>query len=158
MNARRLDPVWKALADPTRRRILDALRARPRTTGELCKPSKLSRFAVMKHLTVLEKAGLVLVRRQGRERWNHLNAIPIQQIHERWVLPYEAQWAKALLLLRTHAENPNPGAPMPSETADRNAYGVAQVELELTIDASVARVWKALTQETSAWWMRAVVS
>src|SRR2546426_761327 len=69
-----LAPVWKALADPTRRAILDALRKGPRTTGDLCGRFDVTRFAVMKHLAVLEDAGLVLARRQGRERWNHLNA------------------------------------------------------------------------------------
>lgn len=80
------DRIWKALADPTRRRILDALRERPRTTGELADlHRRLSRFAVMKHLGVLQRAGLVSVEWSGRERWNHLNPLPIQQIHDRWV-------------------------------------------------------------------------
>ena len=81
--------VWKALADPTRRQILDRLREQPRTTGELAAGfPAVSRFAVMKHLAVLEQAELVVVRRQGRERWNHLNALPIKQIHDRWISEY----------------------------------------------------------------------
>ena len=72
-----LTPIWKALSDPTRRRILDLLKERPRTTGELCDAfEELSRFAVMKHLAVLEGAELVIVRPHGRERWNHLNTVP----------------------------------------------------------------------------------
>src|SRR4051812_31930955 len=85
--------VWAALSDPTRRAILDALRSGPRTTGQLAEMFPTSRFAVMKHLRVLTDSGLVLVRRRSRERWNHLNAIPIQHIYERWVRRYEAHWA-----------------------------------------------------------------
>src|SRR5687768_12316480 len=107
-----LEAVWKALADPTRRQFLDALRDGPRTTGDLGRPFTLSRFAVMKHLAILERAGLVVVRRQGRERWNHLNAVPIRQVYERWVRPYEAVWAESLLRLREQAEQPQTGEPM----------------------------------------------
>jgi DNA-binding transcriptional ArsR family regulator len=88
--ARDLDPVWKALAEPHRRSILDRLRDGPKTTGELVRPFDLSRFAVMKHLRVLERAALVVVRRRGRERWNYLNPVPIQTIYERWITPYAA--------------------------------------------------------------------
>jgi DNA-binding transcriptional ArsR family regulator len=96
--------VWKALADPTRRRVLDLLRARPHTTGELADAFPMSRFGVMKHLGVLTGAGLVLVRRQGRERWNHLNPVPIQRIHRRWIQPFETHTADALLELKSAAE------------------------------------------------------
>ena len=101
-----LGPVWKALADPTRRRILDLLKDGPRTTGEVCEGFPVSRFAVMKHLTILEGAGLVLVDRRGRERWNHLNAVPIQQIYERWISGYQAHWAAGLLRLKRRVERP----------------------------------------------------
>jgi DNA-binding transcriptional ArsR family regulator len=99
-----LEGVWKALADSTRRRILDLLRAGPRTTGELCARFAVSRFAVMKHLAILERAGLVLVRREGRQRWNYLNAVPIRQIYERWISDYEGIWAGSLLNLKRHIE------------------------------------------------------
>jgi len=102
--ARDLDPVWKALADPRRRSILDRLRDGPKTTGELVRPFDLSRFAVMKHLRVLERAGLVVVRRRGRERWNYLNPVPIQTIYERWITPYAALWAMDLLELKRTVE------------------------------------------------------
>ncbi len=101
---RDLDPVWKALADPSRRAILDRLRDGPRTTGELVRPFDLSRFAVMKHLCVLERAGLVVVQRRGRERWNYLNPVPIQAIYERWITPYAALWAMDLLDLKRTVE------------------------------------------------------
>jgi|SRR3990170_2394933 len=99
-----LEDVWRALADPTRRRILDLLRAGPRTTGELCARFAVSRFAVMKHLAILERAGLVLVRRESRQRWNYLNAVPIRQIYERWIRDYEGVWAGSLLTLKRHVE------------------------------------------------------
>lgn len=99
-----LDNVWKALADPCRRRLLDLLRQRPKTTGELCEDFNTSRFAVMKHLRVLEEAGLVVVRREGRQRWNYLNPVPIQAIYERWITPYAGLWANELLDLKHTVE------------------------------------------------------
>lgn len=150
MSRDELDPVWKALADPTRRRILDLLREGPQTTGDLCVPFKVSRFAIMKHLAILEEAGLVTVRRQGRERWNHLNVTPIQQVHERWVKPYEARWATRLLHLKEHLQ-PQQGATMPGQAAE---FGAAQVDLEITIKAKPQRVWQALVEETSRWWLK----
>lgn len=99
-----LDTVWKALADPSRRTLLDRLRDGPRTTGALCAAFRSSRFAVMKHLGVLEQAGLVIVRRRGRERWNYLNPMPIQQIYERWITPYAGMWASDLLDLKRTIE------------------------------------------------------
>ncbi len=100
-----LPTVWKALADPTRRRLLDLLREGPRTTGDLCARFPLSRFAVMKHLAILERAGLIIVERQGRERWNHLNAVPIRQIYERWISGYAGAWASSLLRLKCRVED-----------------------------------------------------
>jgi DNA-binding transcriptional ArsR family regulator len=80
--------VFKALADGTRRQLLDVLAAGPRTTGELCeRHPEMTRYGVMAHLKVLEQAGLVLVVRDGRLRYNHLNPVPIRQIYERWVRP-----------------------------------------------------------------------
>jgi DNA-binding transcriptional ArsR family regulator len=81
-----LEKVWKALADPTRRSLLDLLRERPRTTGELCaRFTTLSRFAVMKHLRVLEETRLVTTRKDGRMRWNHLNVAPIHELDRHWM-------------------------------------------------------------------------
>ena len=99
------DAVWRALANPQRRRILDLLRGKPRTTGELAaRFGDLSRYAVMQHLGVLVEAGLVVVRRDGRERWNHLNPVPIRAIYERWVSRYAEQDAKALISLKGFVE------------------------------------------------------
>ena len=96
------DLVWKALADPTRRAILDLLRDQPRTTGDLAESfPALTRFGVMKHLGVLEQAALVVVRRRGRERWNYLNPLPIKQIHDRWIGSYAARAVEMLDRLKT---------------------------------------------------------
>ncbi len=100
----REDLVWKALGDPSRRLILDRLRERPRTTGELGGYFESTRFAVMKHLKVLEEAGLVVVERRGRERFNHINPAPIQGIYRRWIRPFEALPADRLLTIKRLAE------------------------------------------------------
>src|ERR1041385_4961946 len=96
------DTVWQALADPPRRRVLDLLRRRPRTTGELTGRFAMTRFAVMKHLAVLVDAGLVLVERRGRERLNHLNPGPIQEISRRWVTPFAQNRVGQLRRLKRH--------------------------------------------------------
>lgn len=83
------DRVFKALGSATRREVLDHLKDGPRRTGDLCAQfPALDRCTVMQHLGVLERAGLVVVRRQGRERWNHLNVLPIRLIHDRWINAY----------------------------------------------------------------------
>ena len=92
--------TWRALSDPSRRRILDLLRQRSMTTGELCRSFEFSRFAVMKHLKALEKGNLVVVERRGRERINHLNPVPIQVIYRRWIRPFERLNADRLLRLK----------------------------------------------------------
>ena len=102
--AQSLDEVWKALADPTRRRLLDLLKDRPQTTGDLCARFDMSRYVVMKHLGILEAAGLIIVRREGRTRYNYLNAVPIRRIYERWVSKYAGVWASSLLALKRHVE------------------------------------------------------
>lgn len=86
------DKIFKALAAPLRRSILDELKDSPQTTGSLCERfSQLDRCTVMQHLKVLEDADLVIVRRAGRERWNHLNPLPIKEIHDRWIGVYAVQ-------------------------------------------------------------------
>jgi len=105
-----LDRVWKALSDPTRRTILDVLRDRPRTTTEIVERfSKLSRFGVMKHLEVLRQAQLVSTRESGRQRVNSLNVVPIRQIYERWVGPFQELWSGELLGIKDMAETESSG-------------------------------------------------
>jgi DNA-binding transcriptional ArsR family regulator len=99
------DLIFKALGHRVRRQILDLLKAEPRTTGMLCALiPELDRCTVMQHLGVLEEAGLVVAERRGRERWNHLDALPIHAIHERWIGPYAAYAASLLSRLKKAVE------------------------------------------------------
>jgi DNA-binding transcriptional ArsR family regulator len=119
------DALFKALGNRTRRRLLDVLKAGPRTTGMLCEalPS-LDRCTVMQHLNVLEEAGLIVVERRGRERWNHLDALPIHAIHERWIGPYAAYGASMLSRLKRTAESTPAAIPAPAtEPADKGGRG-----------------------------------
>ena len=100
------DAVWKALADPTRRQILDLLRDGPQLTSQIVEQfGQLSRFGVMKHLDVLREAGLVLTRAEGRRRINSLNAAPLRDIIERWIGNYEGFWANTLLRVKESADS-----------------------------------------------------
>lgn len=99
------DRIFKALGNRVRRRLLDRLKDNPATTGTLCDAfPELDRCTVMQHLKVLEDAGLIVVRRTGRERWNHLDALPIQSLHERWIGSYAAYAAQGLLKLKRGLE------------------------------------------------------
>ena len=99
------DRVFKALADPTRRFLLDLLFARDgRTLTELESELAMTRFGVMKHLRVLEEAGLVVSRRSGREKLHFLNPVPIRQIHDRWIDKYTERQISALLELKNKLE------------------------------------------------------
>ncbi len=98
------DEVWKALAHATRRRILDLLVESPCTTGDLVTALEMDRHVVMAHLAVLREADLVLTERRGRYRLNFFNAVPIQQIHHRWITPSNGPWAAALIAVRDQAE------------------------------------------------------
>jgi DNA-binding transcriptional ArsR family regulator len=101
-----VDEVFKALADEGRRALLDALRGRDgQTLNELCEVlPDMTRFGVMKHLRVLEDAGLVVARKRGREKFHYLNPVPIQLIHDRWVSKYAAPWAAGLAELKNQLE------------------------------------------------------
>ncbi|WP_157217255.1 ArsR/SmtB family transcription factor [Flavisphingomonas formosensis] len=102
------DRVFKALAAPVRRRMLDMLKDEPHTTGTLCaRLDGLDRCTVMQHLKVLEEADLVIVQRRGRERWNHLNPLPIKQIHDRWIGPYAARAVDMLDRMKSALERPS---------------------------------------------------
>ena len=103
----RFDRVFKALGNATRRSILDTLRDQPLTTGGLVASfPDLDRCTVMQHLKVLEDAQLVTVERKGRERWNHLNPLPIHDIHERWIGPHAAFAVSKLAVLKRELERP----------------------------------------------------
>ena len=101
------DLLFKALADSRRREILDLLKGAPRTTGELCDhfARSLDRCTVMQHIGVLEKAGLVIARREGRKRWNHLNAAPFREIQDRWISPYATAAVDLLMKMKRDLES-----------------------------------------------------
>ena len=100
------DAIFKALANTKRRQMLDAIKHAPLTTGALCeKFPEMDRCTVMQHLKVLEEADLVIPRKEGRERWNHLNALPIQAIHDRWISQYAGHAMTVLTALRDGLED-----------------------------------------------------
>ncbi|WP_022695705.1 ArsR/SmtB family transcription factor [Ponticaulis koreensis] len=99
------DKVFKALAAPVRRQIMDALRDNPMTTGELAERfSQIDRTTVMQHMRVLETADLIISVKRGRVRWNHLNPMPIKAIHERWIGPMAAGAVDKLSALKSELE------------------------------------------------------
>jgi uncharacterized protein YndB with AHSA1/START domain/DNA-binding transcriptional ArsR family regulator len=101
-----MELIWKALSDKTRREILDLLREKEKTTGELCRHfKKLTRYGVMKHLNILHKANLIIIKREGKNRWNYINPLPIREIYERWVKKYEAGWSSYLIHFKNYMEN-----------------------------------------------------
>jgi DNA-binding transcriptional ArsR family regulator len=100
------DLIFKALGHRARRKIVDLLKIEPRTTGMLCDlMPEMDRCTVMQHLGVLEEAGLVVAERRGRERWNHLDALPIHAIHERWIGPSAAYATTILSKLKSQVED-----------------------------------------------------
>jgi DNA-binding transcriptional ArsR family regulator/uncharacterized protein YndB with AHSA1/START domain len=135
-----VDAIWRAFADPTRRRLIELLRDGPRTTGELCRAFPTSRFAVMKHLRVLERGGLVAVRREGRKRWNELNPERLQQIGARWagVAPVAGTAMNA------------GGAPI--APTDQAVVVPATATMQVFVDAVPWKVFDALTVNVAAWW------
>ena len=100
------DLVFKALADWRRRQILDLLKDQPRTTGELCErfAGTLDRCTVMQHIGVLERAGLIIARREGRLRWNYLDVTPFKQIYDRWISPFASEAVELLSRLKRDLE------------------------------------------------------
>ena len=132
------DRVFKALADPTRRFLLDRLFERDgRTLTELESELEMTRFGVMKHLRVLEDAGLVVARRSGREKLHFLNPVPIRLIHDRWIDKYTERQISALANLK--AGTGGHGMSTMTET------GVTQV-YRVYIKATPEAIWDAITQ------------
>ena len=125
---RSVDEVFKALADPTRRSLLDELfREDGQTLSALEARFDITRFGVMKHLKQLEEAGLVVTRRRGREKLHFLNPVPIRLVHDRWVSKYAEPWAAALSDIKQRLE-------MPMEKV-----------FEIYIRATPERLWEAIT-------------
>jgi len=128
-----MDAVFKALADPTRRSLLDQLfKQDGQTLGELERRLPMTRFGVMKHLRVLEEAGLVTARRRGREKLHFLNAVPIRLVHDRWVSKYAEPWAASLGALKKRLE----------EEAMEKVF-------EIYIKTTPERLWEAITNPES---------
>lgn len=137
-------PLWRALADPTRRRILDLLLERPRITGEVAAYFRISRVAVMRHLQVLSNAGLITSRKRGRERRYYLNAITLQQIYRRWFDPLAAGWVAGILRFRDSVQS--------SGSSVEPARPTVDIAVDVRIKASNAAVFDALTKDPGAWW------
>ena len=123
-----MDEVFKALADPTRRSLLDELyRADGQSLNALAERFAMTRFGVMKHLKQLEEAGLVVTRRHGREKLHFLNPVPIRLVHDRWVHKYAEPWVSALSDLKQHLE------------------ATMEKVYEIYIRTTPERLWEALT-------------
>jgi DNA-binding transcriptional ArsR family regulator len=123
------DAVFRALADPTRRHLLDTLFKRDgQTLGELGRRLDMTRFGVMKHLRVLEEAGLVVARRRGREKLHYLNPVPIRLIHDRWIDKYTERFAAMLVDLKHDLEE-----------------GSMEKVFEIYIKTTPERLWQAIT-------------
>ncbi len=124
-----MDGVFKALADPTRRALLDELRERDgQSLSALERRLPMTRFGVMKHLKVLEEAGLVVTRRRGREKLHFLNPVPIRLVHDRWVSKYAEPWAAGLTGLKRRLEE-----------------ATMEKVFEIYIKTSPERLWQAIT-------------
>ena len=125
-----MDEVFRALADPTRRGLLDELfREDGQTLSALEQRVPMSRFGVMKHLKVLEEAGLVVTKKRGREKLHFLNPVPIRLVHDRWVSKYAAPWAAALTGIKRELEE------------ERTMEKVFEIYIKTTPE----RLWEAIT-------------
>ncbi len=125
-----MDAVFKALADPTRRSLLDELfREDGQTLSALEERLPMTRFGVMKHLRQLEDAGLVVTRRRGREKLHFLNPVPIRLVHDRWVSKYAEPWAAGLTGLKRRLETP------------------MEKVFEIYIKTTPERLWEAITDD-----------
>jgi DNA-binding transcriptional ArsR family regulator len=143
--------LWRALASPVRRQLLDLLSSGPMTTGDLAERlTSLSRFAVMQHLGVLTDAGLVVVRRSGRHRFNHLNPVPLRRWYERWVVPLADRAAAEMLALQRFVEETEGGSSMAIAT-DQDQVRIVRIETELRFRCTPDRLFRALTEESLTW-------
>src|SRR6516164_6608711 len=139
--------LWRALASPWRRRLLDLLRSGPATTGALAgQIPELSRFAVMQHLGVLADAGVVLVERRGRDRFNYLNPVPLREWYERWVQPMADADAAALLRLKRTVETGEEAMSISTEPVAAESVRTVRLAYELRIGASAQRTFEVMTR------------
>src|SRR5271167_1056958 len=141
------DEVFKALADPTRRSLLDELFEQDgQTLSALEQRLPMTRFGVMKHLKLLEQAGLVTTKRRGREKLHFLNPVPIQLVHDRWVSKYAEPWAAALSGLKQTIEEE---ANMNAQNSGKRPWTASSEEkvFEIYIRTTPQRLWDAITDE-----------
>jgi uncharacterized protein YndB with AHSA1/START domain/DNA-binding transcriptional ArsR family regulator len=142
-----MDEVFRALADPTRRELLDELFARDgQTLSALERRLPMTRFGVMKHLKVLENANLVVTKRRGREKLHFLNPVPIRLVHDRWVSKYAEPWAATLSGLKTRLEEKTT---MDANDTGRRPWTASPTEkvFEIYIRTSPEQLWQAITDE-----------
>jgi uncharacterized protein YndB with AHSA1/START domain/predicted transcriptional regulator len=131
-----MEPVFRALADPNRRLLLDRLHERDsQTLIELQGHLQMTRFGVMKHLKLLEEAGLISTRKIGREKFHYINPVPIQMVYDRWVSKYAKPWARAVVGLKYALE-------------DENVAETTTQMLQVYIKTSPEKLWQALTDGT----------
>lgn len=150
----RADAVFKALADPTRRLLLDRLRAQsPQTLGELCAHLEMARQSATQHLDVLREANLVTVVRRGRERLHYLNPAPIHDIQERWIAAFDQPRLHAINAIKSRAEEH-------AMTGTQTTTSVPTYVYVTYISATAEQVWHALTDAdvTAQYWDHANVS
>ena len=135
--------IFKALADPSRRTLLDLLHESDgRTLSELCSYIEMSRYGVMKHLNLLEEAGLITTRKVGREKLHYINLVPIRQIYDRWMSKFAEPWTQGLTQLKTELERDSF-----MEQKPRHINRIA-------IKSTPEQIWNALTDPTmtSKYW------
>jgi uncharacterized protein YndB with AHSA1/START domain/DNA-binding transcriptional ArsR family regulator len=139
-----MDAAFRALADPTRRKLLDRLFKKDgQTLSALERRLPMTRFGVMKHLRVLEEAHLVTTRKQGREKLHFLNPVPIRRVHDRWVSKYAEPWAATLSGIKTELEEETmKKAPEAGLTLDSDA---TEAVFEIFIKTTPERLWEAIT-------------
>lgn len=140
--------TFKALADPSRRTLLDLLYIEDgRTLSDLCNHLEMSRFGVMKHLKRLEEAGLITTRKVGREKLHYLNPVPIHQIYDRWVSKYAEPWVSGLKALKEELESEQVMKPKPRHIN------------RIVIKATQEQVWQALTDptKTAKYWYHGAI-
>jgi uncharacterized protein YndB with AHSA1/START domain/DNA-binding transcriptional ArsR family regulator len=142
-----MDDAFRALADPTRRSLLDELfRKDGQTLSALEQRLPMTRFGVMKHLRVLEQAGLVTTRKHGREKLHYLNPVPIRLVHDRWVSKYAEPWAATLSGLKTDLEGSTMEAVKTVSWADGTApIADGTAVFEVFIKTTPEKLWRAIT-------------
>ena len=141
-----MDAVFKALADSTRRELLDELFERDgQTLSALEGRLPMTRFGVMKHLRVLEEAGLLATRRRGREKLHFLNPVPIRLVHDRWVSKYAEPWAATLSGLKTYLEGTMETVKTVSWAEGTAPVAAGTAVFEVFIKTTPERLWEAIT-------------